>query len=61
MIKRNQELTLEELEQKKAAILAQCNGWQRCQDGSYEMALHYAGFDAVCEEIARRKEQKCGS
>lgn len=57
MTEQYQDFTLEELLQKKAGILAKCEGWKRCQDGSYEMALHYAGFDEVCAEIARRKEQ----
>ena len=57
MIQRNQELTLADLEKKRDTILAQCAGWQRCQDGSYEMALHYAGFNEVCTEINLRKAQ----
>ena len=54
MIQRNQELTLADLEKKRDTILAQCAGWQRCQDGSYEMALHYAGLDKVDTELESR-------
>lgn len=49
-------LTLEELIKKKEEIRARCSGWQKCQDGSYEMALDYAGFYDIVEEIRKRKE-----
>ena len=42
---------LETLKAKAAAILESCEGWKKCQDGSYEMALHYAGYDALREQI----------
>jgi len=48
--------TLEELQVKAAAILASCEHWKSCQDGSYEMALHYAGFNEVMKQIREYKE-----
>jgi hypothetical protein len=48
--------TLEELKAKAAAILESCEGWKKCQDGSYEMALHYAGFNEVMKQIREYKE-----
>lgn len=49
-------LTLEELIKERDAIRGRCQGWQKCQDGSYEMALDYAGYYDVVEEIKNRKE-----
>lgn len=51
-------LTLEELIKKKEEIRARCSGWQKCQDGSYEMALDYAGFYDIVQEIGKRKQAK---
>jgi len=48
--------TLEELKAKAAAILESCEGWKKCQDGSYEMALHYAGYDVLLKQIREYKE-----
>ena len=42
---------LETLRAKAAAILKSCEHWKSCQDGSYEMALHYAGYDSLREQI----------
>ena len=42
---------LEILKEKAAAILKSCEHWKSCQDGSYEMALHYAGYDALLKQI----------
>ena len=48
--------TLEELQAKAKAILESCEHWKSCQDGSYEMALHYAGYDALLKQIQEYKE-----
>jgi hypothetical protein len=50
--------TLEELQAKAAAILKSCEHWKSCQDGSYEMALHYAGYDALCKQIWEYKNER---
>ena len=50
------ELTLEQLEELRLDILTRNAYWKSSQDGSYELALHAAGFDAVVEEIRRRKQ-----
>jgi hypothetical protein len=42
---------LEELQAKAKAILEYCEGWKKCQDGSYEMALLNSGYDKVLKEI----------
>jgi len=42
---------LEELQAKAKDILQYCEGWKKCQDGSYEMALHNSGYDKVLKEI----------
>ena len=47
---------LETLKAKAAAILESCEGWKKCQDGSYEMALHYAGYDALLKQIREYRE-----
>ncbi len=49
------EMTLEELEYKRKSILSNCSGWMSCQDGSYEMALHYAGLGDVDKQIEKLK------
>ena len=46
---------LETLQAKAKAILASCEGWKKCQDGSYEMSLHYAGYDQVLTQIQELK------
>lgn len=53
-----EELTLEQLLEKRASIIASCSGWLSCQDGSYEMALHYAGLERVDERIAELRRQQ---
>lgn len=50
-------LTLKELIEKKDAIKQRCAHWQICQDGSYEMALHYAGYNDYMNEIYRRETE----
>ena len=47
---------LEILKEKAVTILKSCEHWKSCQDGSYEMALHYAGYDALCKQIWEYKE-----
>jgi len=48
---------LEILQAKAKAILESCAHWKSCQDGSYEMALHYAGYDALCKQIWEHKNE----
>ena len=40
------------LEKKAKDILAQCESWKKCQDGSYEMALSNSGYYDIIEQIA---------
>jgi len=47
---------LEILKVKAADILKRCESWKKCQDGSYEMALHYAGYDELIKQIQEYKE-----
>jgi len=47
-------LTLEQLEQKRKDIEDRLEHWESCQDGSYGMALSYAGYYDVNDEIQRR-------
>ena len=44
-------MTLEEMKVKAQYILDQKSGWKSCQDGSYEMALSYAGYYDLLKEI----------
>lgn len=48
--------TLEQLKELRDQILVRNAFWKSSQDGSYEMALHMAGYGAVLDEI-RLKEQ----
>ena len=50
------EMTLEELEKKKNLILASCQHWMSCNDGSYEMALDGCGYYKILDEIKQLKE-----
>lgn len=47
---------IKELEAKASDILRRNEHWKSCQDGSYEMALHYSGYWTIVEEIKRLKE-----
>jgi hypothetical protein len=42
---------LETLQARAKAILESNAHWKSCQDGSYEMALHYAGYQETVEKI----------
>ena len=42
---------LETLQARAKAILESNAHWKSCQDGSYEMALHYAGYQKTLEKI----------
>ena len=42
---------LETLQARAKAILESQAHWKSCQDGSYEMALHYAGYQETLEKI----------
>ena len=44
-------MTLEEMKEKAKNILDQKSGWKSCQDGSYEMALSYAGYYDLLDQI----------
>ena len=46
---------IETLQAKAKAILENCEHWKSCQDGSYEMSLHYAGYDQVLKQIQELK------
>jgi len=48
---------LETLQAKAKAILENCEHWKSCQDGSYEMSLHYAGYDQVVKQIQELKNE----
>jgi hypothetical protein len=50
-------LTIEQLQEMRKKIMNSCYHWISCQDGSYEMALHYAGLTNVDKEIKLREEQ----
>ena len=54
----NEERTkqIADIEQQMVRIRAQCHGWLKCQDGSYEMALHYAGYDQLAAQLKQLKE-----
>ena len=58
MTEQTVEQRIQELEQKRDLILARNQGWLSCQDGSYEMALHYAGYDKVVAELAELKAKQ---
>lgn len=51
------EMTLEEMKVKAQYILDQKSHWKSCQDGSYEMALSYAGYYDLLKEIEARKKE----
>lgn len=50
-------MSLAELESKRLSILNSQKHWKNCQDGSYEMALHYAGYNDCMNEIYRRETE----
>lgn len=50
------ELTLEQLKELRDQILVRNAFWKSSQDGSYECALHAAGFDEVMKEIRLREQ-----
>lgn len=50
------ELTLEQLKELRDQILVRNANWKSSQDGSYELALHTAGFDEVMKEIRLREQ-----
>jgi hypothetical protein len=43
--------TIESLKAKAAAIRQRNSYWEGCNDGSYEMALHNAGYDRILAKI----------
>jgi len=46
---------LKELRERAALILSTNAHWKSCQDGSYEMALDYAGYYTLLDEINKLK------
>jgi len=48
---------LEQLKQKAKYILDQKSGWKSCQDGSYEMALSYAGYYDLLDKIHEMEKE----
>ena len=42
---------LEELKERAKQIRSSKRSWASCQDGSYEMALHEAGYWKLLKEI----------
>lgn len=48
---------IEELEKQAADILARNQHWKSCQDGSYEMALSYAGYYKLIDQICLLREE----
>lgn len=49
-------LTVDQLKDLRKKILDSNAHWKSCQDGSYEMALHYSGLQQVDEELKSRVE-----
>jgi phosphoribosyl-ATP pyrophosphohydrolase len=43
--------TIESLKVKAADIRQRNSYWEGCNDGSYEMALHNAGYDKIVAKI----------
>ena len=46
-----------ELQELRSKILLENDSWKSSQDGSYEMALFYAGFDEVEAEMEYRNTE----
>jgi hypothetical protein len=44
------------LEKKAKDILARCESWKKCQDGSYEMALSNSGYYDIIEQVQSLKQ-----
>ena len=54
-----EEMTLEEMKIRAESIHSNNSHWKSSQDGSYEMALSYAGYYKLCERI-KELEQTYG-
>ena len=50
--------TLEQLKELRDQILVRNSFWKSSQDGSYECALHAAGFSEVMKEIRLREQDE---
>ncbi len=48
--------TYEQLLKQRDSILKWCEGWKKCQDGSYEQALWNSGYHTVCALITQLEE-----
>ena len=44
------------LEEKANDILARCESWKKCQDGSYEMALSNSGYYDLIKQVQALKQ-----
>lgn len=47
-------MTDEEIKATISSSWTSCQGWRRCKDGSFEMALSNYGFYEACREAERR-------
>ena len=48
------DMTLEQLQEELKSIERYCKTWESSTDGSHGMALHYAGYNDVKQEIEGR-------
>lgn len=51
---------LEELKERAKQIRSSKSSWASCQDGSYEMALHEAGYWTLLKEIGALEKELNG-
>ena len=51
-------MTEQEIIDEMEKILAAQAHWKSAQDGSYEMALHYAGYTRLRNELKALREAK---
>ncbi len=50
------QMTLAQLKELRDQILVRNANWKSSQDGSYELALHIAGYNDVLKEIKQREQ-----
>jgi hypothetical protein len=51
-------MTEQEIIDEMEKILAAQAHWKSAQDGSYEMALHYAGYSRLSKQLKELREKK---
>ena len=51
-------MTEEQILAEMEKILAAQAHWKSAQDGSYEMALHYAGYSRLSKQLKELREKK---